>query len=63
MAKELEVIWSPEADRSFEIVIAQILKRWTLTEAIEFDNKAMSLINTLTTQHKLCPPSKKKKIR
>lgn len=58
MPKKLPVIWSPISEISYSKVLLYIKDKWSLNSAIEFDNKASDLINTISTQHKLCPQSK-----
>jgi plasmid stabilization system protein ParE len=59
--KELTVTWSPLALQTYLKTLSQILDRWTIKEAEDFENKVLSLIAKLRTKKHLCPPSNKHK--
>jgi plasmid stabilization system protein ParE len=63
MAKILPVFWSPAAQTKYNAILLQIISNWTINEAIEFDKKTMNLIETLSSQHKLCPKAKQINVR
>lgn len=63
MAKDFIIIWSPKSELNYTKIINYIIERWTIKEAIDFDTKAMSLLNVLKTRHRLCPKSKMKNLR
>ncbi len=58
MPKTLPVIWSPISEVSYSKILLYIKDKWSLNSAIEFDDRAEDLINTIGTHHKLCPQSK-----
>lgn len=55
--KECDIFWSPLAEESYLNTLSQIIERWTVKEAEEFEAKVESLIEKLKTQKRLCPPS------
>lgn len=59
--KEYFVIWSPLAEETYLYVLTQVLEKWTIREAEEFETKVESLIDKLRTHKYLCPSSKKQK--
>lgn len=59
--KEYLISWSPLAEETYLKTLSQILDRWTIKEAEEFEAKVESLIEKLKTQKWLCPPSDKQK--
>ncbi len=59
--KEYQIFWSPLAEETYLETISQILKHWTVKEAVDFEAKVESLIRKLKTQKRLCPPSDKQK--
>jgi plasmid stabilization system protein ParE len=63
MAKKLTVQWTEQALDSLEDTLSKIIKKWNYQIAKEFDNEVEKMILRLENNSKLCPPSKKKKIR
>lgn len=59
----LEVVWSPEAERSFYEILLYLTEEWSVASAKKFDAKVEKLIGLLQTQYKLCPASKQKYLR
>ena len=59
--KEYFILWSPLAEETYLYVLSQILEKWTIREAEEFETKVESLIDKLKTHKYLCPSSKKQK--
>jgi plasmid stabilization system protein ParE len=59
--KEFFVIWSPLAEETYLDVLTQVLEKWTIREAEEFEAKVESLIDKLRTHKYLCPSSKNQK--
>jgi mRNA-degrading endonuclease YafQ of YafQ-DinJ toxin-antitoxin module len=59
--KEHLIFWSPVAEETYLKTLSQILERWTIKEAEDFEARVESLINRLKTQKRLCPPSGKQK--
>jgi plasmid stabilization system protein ParE len=55
------VSWSPLAEKTYLKTLSQILDRWTLKEAEDFEAKVENLISNLKTNKHLCPPSLKQK--
>lgn len=55
--KEHLISWSPLAEETYLKTLSQILERWTIKEAEDFEARVESLINRLKTQKRLCPPS------
>ncbi|MBD3183540.1 hypothetical protein GF312_14695 [Candidatus Poribacteria bacterium] len=58
--KQYQIFWSPLAEESYLNTLTQILEKWTIKEAEDFEAKVDSLIEKLKTQKYLCPPSGKK---
>ncbi len=58
--KECHIFWSPLAEETYLKTLSQILERWTVKEAEDFEAKVESLIRKLETQKMLCPPSVRK---
>ena len=62
--KQYHISWSPFAEETYLNTLSQILEKWTVIEAEDFETKVESLIEKLKTQKHLCPPSNKhKKLR
>ena len=59
--KEYFISWSPLAEETYLKTLSQILERWTLKEAEDFETKVNSLIEKLKIHKQLCPPSGKQK--
>jgi plasmid stabilization system protein ParE len=55
-----QISWSPLAEACYLKTLAQILEKWTIKEAEEFEVKVDSLVEKLKTQKYLCPHSDKK---
>lgn len=55
--KEKRIIWSPIAEQTNLNILSQILERWTLKEAENFEVKVESLIEKLKKHNRLCPSS------
>ena len=54
----MQVIWSKAAQKSYLNTLKSILDRWTLKEGEAFETKVFSFVKTLSTNNRLCPPSK-----
>ncbi len=63
MTEKYNIIWMPKALDSFEDIVDQIISRWNLKTAIEFDNRIKELISNLQQNAKFCPKSKVLKLR
>lgn len=59
--KEYLISWSPLAEETYLNTLTQILERWTIKEAEDFEAKVESLIEKLKTHKRLCPSSNKQK--
>jgi len=59
--KEYFIYWSPLAEETYLKTLSQILERWTLIEAEDFESKVNSLLEKLKIHKQLCPPSGKQK--
>lgn len=57
--RQYQIIWSPLAEESYLNTLSQILSRWTIKEAEDFEAKVEGLIEKLKTQKYLCPASSK----
>ncbi len=55
------IYWSPLAEETYLKTLRQILKKWTIKEAVDFETKVEGYLKKLKTQKKLCPPSDKHK--
>ncbi|RLC25112.1 MAG: hypothetical protein DRH21_04480 [Deltaproteobacteria bacterium] len=58
--KGYPIFWSPLAEETYLKTLTWILDKWTLREAINFENKVNGLIEKLKIQKKLCPVSSTK---
>lgn len=47
--KKCDIFWSPLAEESYLNTLSQIIERWTVKEAEEFEAKVESLIEKLKT--------------
>jgi len=56
--KEYQIIWSPTAAETYFFILSNILNKWSIKEAEEFESKVNSLLEKLRVHHKLCPSSK-----
>ena len=54
---KLNIIWSPVAEIEYLDILKHIIENWSVNDANNFDNKANSLIDKISTNHKLCPKS------
>jgi plasmid stabilization system protein ParE len=57
--KDVIIIWSPIAQESYLKILTNILERWTIKEAEDFESKVESLIKKLKTLKHICPASYK----
>ena len=58
---EYVVIWSPLAEKTYFKILENILERWSVSEAEDFETKVNSLLEKLKTHKYLCPLSFKQK--
>jgi len=61
--KEYLIFWSPIAEKTYLNTIIWILNKWTIKEALRFENKANGLIEKLKFHKNLCISSYKNKNR
>jgi plasmid stabilization system protein ParE len=54
---KLNIIWSPVAEVEYLNILKYIIENWSLNDTDNFDDKTNSLIEKITTNHKLCPKS------
>ena len=54
---EVLVYWSSLAEKTYLKILSQILDRWSIKEAEDFEAKVDRLITILKTKKHLCPPS------
>jgi plasmid stabilization system protein ParE len=59
--KEYLISWSPVAEETYLKTLNQILDKWTVKEAEDFEAKVERLIERLKSHKHLCPPSDKLK--
>jgi len=59
--KQYLISWSPQAEETYLNTLSQILEKWTIKEAEDFEAKVESILEKLKTQKHLCPPSCKQK--
>lgn len=57
------VIFSPTARTTRLKAIRFILEKWSVSVAIDFDNKVEELIDQIKNNNKLCPQSKLSNVR
>ncbi|RLD58603.1 MAG: type II toxin-antitoxin system RelE/ParE family toxin [Bacteroidetes bacterium] len=57
------IIWSDQAEKSYNRMIDDILERWNPNIAENFENITNNLLDKLKKQRKLCPPSLKVNLR
>ncbi|MDY0078407.1 MAG: hypothetical protein RBR87_14160 [Bacteroidales bacterium] len=55
--KEAVIFWAPLAEETYLKTLSQILDRWTIKEAENFEAKVESLLEKLKIHKHLCPPS------
>jgi plasmid stabilization system protein ParE len=53
------IYWSPQAEESYLDTLEFILKKWTIMEAENFQDKVEGLLENLQVYNRLCPPSTK----
>ena len=54
---KLNIIWSLIAEVEYLNILKYIIENWSVNDADNFDDKTNSLIEKITTNHKLCPKS------
>jgi hypothetical protein len=62
----MKIIWSNEAKITYEEIIDDLLIKWPIDIALDFENRTNNLLNQLILNKQLCPPinhSQFKKLR
>lgn len=59
----MSIVWSNEAKVTYDDIIDDLLKKWSIDIAIDFEIKTNNLLDNLIIHKKLCPPSNMKKLR
>ena len=54
---KLNIIWAPIAEVEYLNILKYIIENWSLNDANNFDTKTNSLIEKISTNHRLCPKS------
>ena len=57
------IIWSNQAKISYENIIDNILKQWSIEIALKFELLTNKFLDTLKKNSKLCPVSEKTNLR
>lgn len=57
------IVWSNEAKEAYEAIIDDILKKWPVKMALDFEQKTNHLLDRLLENKQLCPSTKSKKLR
>jgi plasmid stabilization system protein ParE len=59
----MKIVWSNEAKLTYEAIIDDLLRKWAVEIALNFENDTNAVLDRLKINKKLCPPSKVKKLR
>ena len=59
----MEIIWSNQAVITYEDIIDNLLLRWNVDVALEFESLTNNILDKLKSNEKLCPGSKKTLLR
>ncbi|MEX1192129.1 MAG: type II toxin-antitoxin system RelE/ParE family toxin [Brumimicrobium sp.] len=57
------IVWSDEAKKTYEAVIDDLLKKWPINVALDFEEKTNNLLDILLDNKQLCQPTKHKRLR
>ncbi|MCB9426978.1 MAG: type II toxin-antitoxin system RelE/ParE family toxin [Flavobacteriales bacterium] len=57
------IIWSDEARVTYDKIIDELIENWKIDVVLDFEEKTNGLLNHLKIHKKLCPPSKRKRLR
>lgn len=57
------IVWSNEAKKTYEAIIDDLLNKWPVNVAIDFEEKTTILLDRLLDNKQLCPSTKYKKLR
>ncbi len=53
--KQYQISWSPQAEETYLNTLSQILEKWTVKEAEDFESKVESLLKKLETKNIFAP--------
>lgn len=56
------IIWSDEAKKTFEAIIEDLLEKWPVNAALDFEQQTNTLIDNLKGNNHFCPPIKYKQL-
>ena len=59
----MKIIWSNQALKTYDKIIDDLILNWPINIVINFEDKTNTLLDHLKNNSKLCPPSKKMKLR
>lgn len=59
----MNIIWSEEAKITYENIIDDLLKKWPIDIALDFEQRTNNLLDLLKENKQLCPVSKFKRLR
>ena len=54
------IVWSDEAKKTYEAIIDDVLKKWSVKIAIKFEEETNNLLDSLLQNKQLCPATKYK---
>jgi len=57
------IVWSEEAKSTYENIVDDLLEKWPIKIALDFEEKTSDLLESLKSNKQLCPASKFKKLR
>lgn len=52
----MTIVWSNEAKINYENIFDDVLKKWPIQIALDFERNTNELLDQLTKNRKLCPP-------
>ena len=58
----MKIIWSYQAQKMYELIIDDLLKKWPIEITLDFEYRTNNLLNHLKEHKHLCPKSKHKKL-
>ncbi len=57
------IIWSDEAKKGYEKIIDDLLNKWPVNIALDFEQKMNELLDNLLKNNQLCPVTRYKALR
>ena len=57
------IVWSDEARKTYDNTIDDLIDKWKIDIALDFEDKTNNLLDHLKEYKKFCPASKMKKLR